>query len=212
MSRVSAYLEAIIIFAFFVSTPPSAHAQFTPVTAKIIETVETIVDGKVAQMKTRTGNFYRAADGSELRQWLKPDGTPDWGDLNDNKTRLSYKLDYTNRVARGTTPPPGVKAAPLQPGFMGGQQALSGFPQDAVAGIPCAVVPAKLARPGSQPIEIGHVCKSVQYDLELRMDLTTQVVGTSKTVHQVIELQDIQLGVVPDPKLFDLQGYTVSMP
>jgi hypothetical protein len=43
------------------------------------------------------------------------------------------------------------------------------------------------------------------------MDRTTQV-GTSKTVHQVIELKDIQLGVAPDPKLFDLQGYTVSMP
>ena len=69
------------IIAFFVIVVPSVNAQFTPVTPKINETVETIVDGKVVRIQTKSGNFFRTADGSELRQWLKSDGSPDWGNL-----------------------------------------------------------------------------------------------------------------------------------
>ena len=209
---MSKHRPCFSIIAFFVVVVPSVNAQFTPVTAKISETVETIVDGKVMQTQTRWGNFYRTADGSELRQWLKSDGSPDLGNLIENKTQMSYKLDYTLRIARGTAPPPGARVSPLQPGYMGGQKVLERWPRDAVEGIPCAVVDVKLHAPGRDRVLIGHSCNSAQYDVVLKMDRTTSQLGTKKTFHQVIELKEIHLGAAPDPKLFDLQGYTVSMP
>jgi hypothetical protein len=44
------------------------------------------------------------------------------------------------------------------------------------------------------------------------MDRTSTQPGASPATHQIIELKEMQLGVAPDPKLFDLQGLTIFMP
>lgn len=186
------------------------HAQFAPVTAKMRQTKEVIVDGKVVETETREGNFYRSSDGSTLRQWMKVDGNLDWGDLYDNKNLMSYKLEYISRQAQGDPPPQG--AQPDRPDALL-YLASKGLPEDSVEGIRCAVSPIKLHIPGNAPVPIGRTYRSIEYNLELKEDVTTRPVGTNKTIHTVFELHHIQLGLEPDPKLFDVHAnFTVYLP
>lgn len=187
----------------------SLHAQFAPVTAKMRQTKEVIVDGKVVETEMRAGNFYRSSDGSTLRQWTKANGNPDWGDLWDNKNLMSYRLEYSNRQAYETPAPEGAEAErpdallPL---------ASKGLPEDSVEGIRCVVSPIKLDMPGKPIIPMGRACTSIQYNLELKEDVSTQPVKTNKTIHTVFELYQIKLGLEPDPRVFDVHANFIVLP
>ncbi len=179
------------------------HAQFAPVTAKMRHTKEVIVDGKVVETQTKEGNFYRSSDGSTLKQWTKANGNLDWGDLWDNKNLMSYRLEYSNRQAYGDPAPKGAQAGRPDALFPLASKAL---PQDSVEGIRCAIFPVRLHIPGNPPIPVGRTCESIEYNLQLKEDVTTQPVGTNKTIHTVFELYHIKLGLEPDPKLFDVHA------
>jgi hypothetical protein len=77
--------------------------------------------------------------------------------------------------------------------------------QDVVAGVSCSIVPVKDQASGH---EVGSFCIS----LELGLVLRTESVGTSgdgTKARLVTELYDLQPGVEPDPKLFDLTQFAL---
>ena len=191
----------------------SLHAQFTPVTAKIRITDETIRNGKVIKTKMREGNYYRSSDGSFIRQWTKIDGdekaapfSP--GQLFDNRTATNYQLDFANHRAyereKGGEPmvahPPNYEAAKK-------------LRHDSVQGIPCILNPVKFYHRDTNTYEdIGTNWRSLEYNLNLRLDLTRKL-DNGDSVHEITELFEIHIGTEPDPKLFDLQkNFTVYRP
>ena len=143
-----------------------AFGQFATVTAHITEVVEnTTPDGKVVAVHSRTGTYYRAANGSEVYRWTTSDGKPAFdGVLKDNTTGISYNLDFRNQ----TTHVAG-KSRPTPPGLLR-QDAVGNRPTDNVEGISCVVYTPKTNAGGS-----AKVCMSVEYFLKLWQDLKVPI-------------------------------------
>jgi hypothetical protein len=76
-----------------------------------------------------------------------------------------------------------------------------------LGGIACTLQPIILAIPGSSPHQIGQDCDSKDYDAELKRDVKYAADSSGKTLHSRFELYDIQVGVAPDPKLFNLTRF-----
>ena len=183
-------------------------AQLTSVVAKIRQTDEVIVNGKVSSTHVQEGIFYRASSGSELRQWKTIDGkeatgAAAWASLTDKQHESYYKVDYVGRQAYQTIPPeispPKDDKAP--------KSVVLGH--DSVEGIACELLPIRVLAAGKAPVEVGRSCRSAEYDLRLYAEFTNPV-SVNKSVHSTLKLYDIQLGVEPDQSFFDLQtNFTV---
>lgn len=182
-------------------TAGTLFAQSVPIVAKMRLTDEVTVNGKVTVTHVQEGIFYRASSGSELRQWKTLDGkaepgTMGWGLLMDKQHDTHYKVDYVGRNAyKETLPEIGLPKH--------GKSDPSG--QDSVEGIGCDLWPIHFVPPGKAPILTGQGCRSAQYELDLYYDYTNAPTSTGKVAHSAFKLYDIQIGVEPDPKLFDLE-------
>jgi hypothetical protein len=194
------YLIALLLF---VSAASTALAQFTPVVSKVRQTQETLVGGKVVKSVQREALYYRQSDGSYIFKWVSqtkdgeslPEST---GAFWDNKTASAYRLDYQNKRA--------VLEArhklPMQPNTsIATIEMDKKFPEELVHGIPCRVHPLSIHMPSGNDVPAGQMCISRKNNLTLKKEETYSV--GNDTFHLLMEYYDIQLGVEPDPKLFD---------
>jgi hypothetical protein len=190
-------------------------AQTVPVRAKVRTTNEISVDGKIVKTTVGGGFFYRASNGSTIRQLRKVGENGALGDvivadLTEKPHDISYRLTYGDHRAvvtpafllnilstsPGDAPPPG------------------GFAQDTVEGISCAKIPVRRKVQDKPPTEVGFACVARAYnDLELKRDVTEPIeTSPNRFVRSTSVLYDIQLGAEPDPALFDLKDFTVLKP
>ncbi|MGB6874881.1 MAG: hypothetical protein WBD87_02495 [Candidatus Acidiferrales bacterium] len=199
------FLKVAVTVAVFL-TSMSAYAQFMPVTAKIRRTEVTMQRGKVIQTKISEGVYYRNDDGSYYQQWTKVNGREEPGKttvagLFDNKAGILYRLDLTNHLAyqRERAPNPVTPDATMYKGYT------SALAKDNVEGIPCVSEPTQvLQSDGKTFVRIGETCESVEYNLELKHDLSVPQ-PDGKIVHDTYQLYDIHMGTEPDATIFDLQ-------
>jgi hypothetical protein len=182
------------------------------VRAKVRTTNEISVDGKIVKTTVGGGFFYRASNGSTIRQLRKVGENGALGDvivadLTDKQHDISYRLTYGDHRAvvtpafllnilttsPGDAPPPGGSA------------------QDTVEGISCTKIPVRRKVQDKPPIEVGFACVARAYnDLELKRDVTEPIeTSPNRFVHSTSVLYDIQLGAEPDPALFDLKDFTI---
>jgi hypothetical protein len=203
-------LRLCSIVAAIVLAAAGLKAQSDPLIAKMRLTVEVSVEGRIQQTHTQEGLFYRASTGSEIQEWTVRDGKDTvgnmrWAGLTDREHDAFYKVDYQNHRAYQQS----FAVSALQAPDNGPPP--KGLTQQSVEGIPCSKYPARLVVPGKAPVEIGYSCRAESYDsLELKRETTVESGG--KTMHTTFELYNIQTGVEPDPKLFDLTSFTIYRP
>jgi hypothetical protein len=196
------------IFVLF----PGLYAQSVPVTAKVRNTGEVVLNGKSIETHVEEGVFYRSFTGVELRQWLTTDGNPVHGKMAmaaiyDAPNDVNYWLDS---VAHNAYVQP-ASTVNLPDGSSSGQPQPA-LGESSVEGIPCSIFPVYTLQSG-QRILIGRTCKSKQYNLVLRMEYTKPTKDpTEKQYRTTTEYFDVQIGVEPDPKLFDLTAFTIYRP
>lgn len=198
------FLGAIVLFSVF--GVGSVQAQFLPVQAKIRETHEVIVSGKVAKTDVKEGKYFRSSDGSVLTQWVTLNGQQTWeGSLEDNKEFAAYHLDYKQHVALRSAYHPGVAVTP------GNFASITkDIGTDSVENLRCRILPVDI---GGEKLPtqmtIGKSCASVEYDLILWTDITTPdrtTSGLDGKRHRVrTELSSITIGTEPDPALFNIK-------
>jgi hypothetical protein len=201
-----------VLLAFGATT---LFGQSMPVVAKTRQTVEVIVSGKVVETHVMEGLFYRNSTGSELRQWTKRDGKDaigplGWAALHDSQSNTNYTVNYDDKRAQQAITPdlssriPKEDSAPSQPKTLG---------EDSVENISCTFKPTFLAVPGKDRMLVGRNCRSEVYNLELKRDIAYPDSTTpGKSFHSTFQLYDIQIGVEPDPKAFDLSSFTIFRP
>lgn len=198
-----------ILYALMVSAvltgPLGAYAQWVPVTARLKQTREVLAQDRSLERTVKTGRYYRASNGSTLRQWQEMNGRPlgnPTGELSDNKSGRTYWIDYaakraTVRAEGGPNLPRAYDAEKLRGKSIG---------QDSVGGLSCAIVPLWDGNSGRQ---IGQVCIALEYDLVLRLEsANTRSDGT--TLRITNELEDVELNAEPDAALFDLKQFTLE--
>lgn len=188
----------------------SSPQQWVPVTAKMRGMFETTKDGTTAVEK-REGVFFRSADGSMLKYWVSVNGDESRGgsgQLFDNKNLFHYSINFHQRVAyqsRRRNP------KRVDPADFSSNLANSSLGNDLVEGMQCRRVPVIVLWPDGRREVIGEHCVSLDYALTLREE--SRATQNHVTRHVKIELYDIQLGVEPDAKLFDIENsYTVFRP
>lgn len=128
----------------------------------------------------------------------------------DNNTASAYRLDYQNKRA--------VLEArhelPMQPNTsIATIEMDKKFPQELLYGIPCRVHPLRIHMPSGNDVPAGQMCISRENNLTLKKEETYSV--GNDTFQLLMEYYDIQLGVEPDPKLFDFgfaHSFTVFEP
>ncbi len=184
-----------------------AYAQEVPLSAEIHQRTDVIVDGKVVKTQARDMNFYRLTDGSTL---TVPVGEGDNnGTLWDNKTGTAYRIDLKGRIAYEDPHSPHV------PNRSAHNEPNASFPDDAVEGIPCKVVPVYVrSKPGTPLLKSatpGRACVSGALNLELKSDVVVQT-GAGATEHLVKELRNIKVNAELDQQLFDPGRYTIYGP
>lgn len=177
-------------------------AQWVPVTGKVKQTKEVFgANGVLLERQNlKAGNYFRAANGSTLRQWTEVNGTPTKnviGEMLDNRSGTNYRVEYLEKRAIIQ-----FTGQPLS-SDMYAEQGRNATGQDIVAGVNCSVVPAKDEQSGR---EVGSFCIALDYGLALRVEAKGQSPDGTKT-RFLTELYDLQIGATPDPKLFDLTQF-----
>ncbi len=186
---------------FLSALTATVSQQWIPLTGKVKETSERTVNGKIAEVKVREGDFYRASDGSTLEQWKEGGPTA----LNDNTHLLSYQLDYNKKTAIAKPMPQAMGKIDVEATR---RKALG---HSTVNGFACTFVPLYFVRsPGSRTLA-GTACVSEEYATDLRTEMTVSVGNT--TDHVVWELNLTKTNQEPDRKLFEVpKDFTVLGP
>ncbi|HTS35920.1 MAG TPA: hypothetical protein VMH04_09625 [Candidatus Solibacter sp.] len=188
---------AVIVFG------SSLYAQEVPLSAQVHQRTDVIVNGKVVESLAADETFYRDSDGSTLS--LPAEGHGSNGTLWDNKSGTAYRLNRENLTAYENPD------SPHRPNPKGYPPAAK-WPDDAVEGIPCKVVPVNvISAPGTpyaKSTTPGSACVSGEFDLELKSDFTIET-GPGTTQHHVKELHNIKVNAGLDPALFDVHKYTI---
>lgn len=204
------YLRYLLVFGSLLPCC-SSNAQFVPLTAKVRDTNQTIVSGKITKSVIREGVYYRTSDGSTLSQWTTVNGSPAsaelaWGSLWDNKTGTAYRLDLKNR--RAYVEPEGGEPATADSRLDEPKNPTYG----SVSGIRCTIFPARMRQPDGTLTPAGQTCLSTEYHLLLKQDLTYKRANDA-TMHKLYEMYDVQLGAEPDQSLFDISKlFTIYRP
>lgn len=198
--------RGLLLVIFVGLSSASAFAQWVPVTAKIKEMRETVVNGKTVEIQTLEGSYYRKSDGSVLKE-LRPaagsSGTQR-GSLVDHKSMTTYQLDLVSRtaIARPLVIPGGADPtipprAPARP---------ASVRHAVVGGVSCAVLPARVrSGPGGTPRPAGEVCISDEFSLLLKNE-SVQSLPDGRTIRAVFELSDVRTYVEPEESLFNVAG------
>lgn len=199
---------ALPVVVLVMTSASVSSAQWIPATARITETVETIENGKITKVERREGYFYRNSEGSTLKYWERLNGNElpgAEGWLEDNKNLLSYSIRMTTKEAIQQSDK--TREKPLSPAIYRFASA-SSLGDDFIAGIRCRRRPVVVIWPDGRRERVGENCISLEYALELRGE--NRVTQHGVTRHTIMELHDVQLGVEPDSKLFDVERtYTV---
>jgi hypothetical protein len=205
----TARISAVAIFCSF--AVGAIHAQSMPLVAKFRSTGQIIVDGKVVETHVREGFFYRSSNGSEVRRPMTFDGKPLKGgmaraSLFDAAHGVNYRVDYDAKEAFRDSTPPLLGLIPPTPPHSATKPP-SG--ESSVDGYPCSIRPVYAVKPSGTSL-IGSNCVSEEYGVILKTDVTRPSdLVKGKAAHEITELYDIQIGVDPDPKLFDLGSLKV---
>jgi hypothetical protein len=145
-------------------------------------------------------------DGSTLT--LPAEGHGGNGTLWDNKTGIGYRLNLEHLTAYE------IPTSPHRPNPKAPAPAAK-WPEDAVEGIPCKVVPVYVesapGTPYAKSTTPGTACHSGELDLELRSDFVVET-GPGTTEHHVKELRNIKVNADLDPALFDPHNYVIDGP
>lgn len=182
-----------------------------PLVARFRSTGEIMVNGKVVETHVKEGFFYRASNGSELRQSMTLDGKPLKGamaraHLFDKAHGTNYLVDYDGKEAFQESVPSFSALIPATPP-RSATKVPSG--ESSVEGYTCTLHPIYAVKPAGTSL-IGTNCVSEQYDVILKTDVTRpSALVKGKAAHQITELYNIQMGVEPDPKLFDLSSLKI---
>jgi hypothetical protein len=185
----------------------SSGAYAQAITARTRVTSELIgPNGKVTSSHIRDGVYYRTSAGDTLTRYTTMDGNPTTGELawaTMRKNGVSYQLDYaTHRAYVSSFPPFTPPNPPKAPGAP---------EQSSVEGIPCNIVPSYRMNAGTLT-RVGSTCYSERYKLVLKTDVTITS-PDGRSAYSVIEMYAIQIGLEPDPNLFDLRhNFTVYRP
>lgn len=163
-------------------------------------------NGRVTASHIQDGVYYRTSTGETLTHYTTFDGAPTagemaWAVLIDHN--LIYQLDYAMHRAYVVSPtrftpprPPKVQAAPEQ---------------SSVEGISCRLLPIYSVTAGTVT-RVGSSCYSGTYKLTLKTDVSNAG-PDGRSVHNVMEMYAIQIGLEPDPNLFDLgHNFTIYRP
>ncbi|HXN98638.1 MAG TPA: hypothetical protein VN881_06155 [Candidatus Acidoferrales bacterium] len=207
------FARSFILAVVFMLGSTGLFAQTVPVRAKLRTTTEIILDGKVIKTTVGGGFFYRASNGSSIRQLrkIREDGTLGdviVADLTDKEHNITYRIDYTNHRA-WVTPASVLDILTVSPGD---NPPPGGYPQDSVETISCVKRPVRRKVANDPPTEVGYSCVSERNnDLELTREVTEPIATSpGRAVHSTSVLYDIELGKEPDPTLFDLKDFTIS--
>ena len=181
-----------ITAAFLCLCAAGAFAQFTPVTARVTQSVQITRDGKIVQSHVRIGTLQRSANGSELYRWESNDGKPIFeGSLKDNLTGSSYDLDFHTETAIER---PGK---PYPPGLLREDKA-GDRPRESVEGVTCVVYTPP-------PPHNEKACWSIEHFLRLWQDITFPMqADPTQTYHMVARMSEIKLNANIDPDIFDV--------
>lgn len=189
----------------------AVYAQVAPVTAQVTETTQVVSGTGVTATHTRTGSYFRRADGSTLTQWLSADGdtTHPLAFLSNPAAKTTYKLNLSNNT--GTTLQ-GVSEPVIAP-----KKSPANLPHSTVAGIACTMYPVKPPSPAGAKtaaapgpgVATGQTCVSDQYGLVLERDLT-YLGQDGQTRHEHYQITALQLNAAPLPALFDLSAFTIQ--
>ena len=200
-----------LVFVIAAALGGIARAQLAPVTAQVTETTQ-VVSGSaasagagVAATHTRTGNYFRRADGSTLTQWLSADGDTAHpvAFLSNPVAKVSYQLDLSNNT--GTA----LQGA-AEPIIAPKQASPANLPHSTVAGIACTIYPVKPKSAASDSSAgTGQTCISDQYGLVLMRDIT-YIGQDGQTRHEHYQITALQLNAAPVPALFDLTAFTIQ--
>ena len=151
------------------------------------------------------GVYYRSSAGDTLIHYMTMDGAPTagelaWGILQQNGVR--YQLDYALHRAYVVSHPQFTPPANIR---------MSRGVASSVEGIPCLLFPVCQGNAG-QVTRIGSSCYSKTYHLTLKTDVT-QTGPDGRSARNVMEMYAIQIGLEPDPSVFDLQhNFTIYKP
>jgi hypothetical protein len=207
-----------IVVAFLVLAPwgVSAYSQSTPLTAKIHQTEQVFVNGQLVQSHTREGIFLRTSTGMVLREWTIIDGKPSggeagYGSLTDTQKGLTYSVDYTRKVAYQHPSIPIPQSG--KPQNLTQNPATNAREKASVEGLSCTYNPAYIHPKPGETVYGGRICRSEEYNVNLRQELTLPAPENPTQYSKVSEeLTEIHIGEEPDPKLFDLQSFTIYRP
>jgi hypothetical protein len=201
MCAVGSVKVLVAILVLCVSVLP-LYAQWVPLTAKITESKSTLdASGNVIDQQTREGYFFRSSNGSELTQWLGPNGSPGSGILLDTTSKARYKINYVSKTCAGEGKYVPLPQPPLDKSRAPTQNIIR---EDVVAGMGCTVQP-NISKSTDMD---GEVCFSFQYGLVLRSKLTQTDRKTGLSAHYKRELSDIKLNVASNHQLFDVSQYS----
>lgn len=182
----------------------AAQGQYVPMSAKVHDQTDMMVDGKIVTTITKDTILHRTADGSTLVEAFGGNAEK-MLTLWDNKTGTGYRLDPQSRVAYQDP------RSPHKPNSPGSVNYKGRFPEDNVEGLKCYLVPAHVMPStfysGFSP-HPGQDCYSTELSLVLKSDITIQT-APGKTERHQRTLHEIRPHVDPDPTLFDLSKYTV---
>jgi hypothetical protein len=201
---------ALIIVVIVLLGSAGLSAQTVPVCAKVRTTTEITADGKVVKTTVGGGFFYRASNGNSVRQLRKVGEDGALGDVNvadftDKEHGITYRLNYTDHHAL-VTPPYLLNILTVNE-----TPTPEGLAQDSVEGISCMQHAVRRKVADQPPADVGYACVSERNnDLELKREVTeTITTSPGRVVHSTSALYDIQLGVEPDPKVFDLKDFSI---
>jgi hypothetical protein len=203
-----------MIFVLIFSVGPT-FGQSIPLTAKIHQTEQVFVNGQLAQSHTRDGIFLRTSTGMILREWTTIDGKASsgeasYGSLTDPQHGVTYSVDYARRTAHQHQQ---IKLPQTGKPLQTNSNPTASRETGSVEGLSCTYNPVYVHSKPGETVYGGRACRSEAYNLNLRQELILPAPGDSSQYSKVTEqLIDIHIGEEPDPKLFDLQTFTVYRP
>ena len=180
-------------------------SQFLPVIANQSRaTYEIRTDGTRLLIKQESGAFYRANDGSKLTRWRVVNNGVEQGEgigvLTSGQTGLVHRIDYDAKQVKQTQ----QLQTPLQPSHRDLSKSTG---QQVINGILCRSFPMKVNGTANG----GTVWVSPENDLIVKVEWTVRT--ATKVMQGVEELSDIQIGVQPDSRAFEVPpGFFITGP
>jgi hypothetical protein len=206
----------ILTLLLVVSATSAAYAQDVPLTAKIHETEQVFIDGKLVRTHTREGIFLRTSSGMVLRQWTlidgkQPTGEPGYGVVTDTQKGLIYNVDYARQTAYLRTSISVQR--PTQSQKSAHNSAPNAQDKGFFEGLSCRYNPTYVHTKSGETINGGRTCRSDTYGIDLSAEVTLPAPANPAQYSKITELMtDIQIGTEPDSKPFDFRGFTIYKP